>query len=834
MNRSIQPWRHGVSAAVLVLLAACGGGGGDEKKSSGPELLIDGKALGAWTVSTGSAAATLGDTLTLEVKGTGAGARYDWEFGDGAKATTTVPTVQHQYAAAGDMAVKVTITGVNGDTAVASLTKTILAAFPKLQIDASLGYDNVPILPGSLVQVAATTNRTADTKPRPAAPGLTYAWTFGDGATATGAAATHVYATSGEYTIELKATDKSGRTATSKLPVIVSTAQAAMVQANAGGAGSTNAGGLSRLNQPRALLREKGGSMLVADAGNNLFRRIAADGTVSTVAGATGVFELVDGTGAEARLGNGAKGMAYGADGLLYFVDGAQLRTLSAQGEVRTLDKAALLGVAASEAWRVEFNGIAAGADGTLYIIDARRVLKLKDGKLTTVVGSTDAAAWVDGPADAARFGHLDAVAVRPNGQILVLDGCYGLRKVGTDGAVSTVIRYAAASMKPTDSTCYTLGSSLALRADGSGVMIFDQTLRALGADDSLRTVTAALDLPVSVALFDANTAWVSLGREHAIERVNLSNGTHAIVAGQSRVDTILPLPVLQQTADAWAIPQGALTVDSAGDLHFISNGHVYRYHMAAAPRLTRLIVGTNQSARDGAAATARARVVTLTAADGAGNLYFVDEYRTVRRLAADGSMTTIAGNSSTFVSQDGIGAGAGFSTITGLTVTPSGTLYVVDQHRRLARITAGGVVTTLQTLTNAGLTTIAASPDGTVILYADRSLSKVEADGSLTKVIDGKQDKTYLSGSDPLMVFHPNGTLWLRKATDHGLVRIDLATKSFDTVLQPQPLMAKIWPDRDPVELVADFSALGFLPDGTLAVGTGLPQGWLQVKGLR
>ncbi|MDH0866644.1 PKD domain-containing protein [Mitsuaria sp. GD03876] len=834
MNRSIKRWRHGVGGAVLVLLAACGGGGGDDKPSnSGPELLIDGKALGPWSVSLGSAAPTLGDTVTLEVKGSGSAVRYDWDFGDGSKATTTVPTAQHQYTAAGDIAVKVTITGVNGDTTVATLNKAILAAFPKLQIDSSVGYDNVPILPGSLVRVSATTDRTADTRVRNAAPGLSYAWKFGDGATGQGAATTHVYATSGDYTVELTATDKAGRNATVQLKVTVSTAQAAMVQANVGGAGSANAGGLSRFNQPRAMIREKDGSMLVADEGNNLFRRIGADGNVVNVAGALGVWELVDGTGAEAHLAGG-KSMTYGADGLLYFVDGSQIRTMTAQGEVHTLDKVALLGVTSAQAAQVRFNGIATAADGSLILVDTRRVLRLKDGKITTVAGSTDTAAWVDGAADVARFGSLDAVAVRANGEILVLDGCYGLRKIGADGTVSTVVRYAAASVKPTDSACFTTGSSLALRADGSGVMLFNQTLRALGADDSLRTVTT-LSYPVSVALYDTNTAWVSLGGgEHVIERVNLTSGTHAVVAGQTRSDSILPLPVLQSAADAWVIPLGALTTDSAGEVYFTNNGHVYRYHMSAQPRLTREISGSGLPVMDGGTGIGRANFVTLTAADGAGNLYFVDNFRTVRRRGADGRLATIAGSPSTYTSQDGTGAGAGFSGISGLTVTPTGTIYVVDQHRRLAKITADGVVTTLQTLTGAGLTTVAASADGTVVFYYDRALWKVEADGSLTKVIDGKQDKTYLSGSDPLMFFHPNGTLWLRTATDYRLVRVDLQAKSFDYVLQDLPLMAKVWADRDPVELVANFSALGFLPDGTLAVGTGLPHGWLQVKGLR
>jgi PKD repeat protein len=44
----------------------------------------------------------------------------------------------------------------------------------------------------------------------------TYAWTFGDGATATGSDATHTFATPGEYVITLTVTDDKGRSGTAE------------------------------------------------------------------------------------------------------------------------------------------------------------------------------------------------------------------------------------------------------------------------------------------------------------------------------------------------------------------------------------------------------------------------------------------------------------------------------------------------------------------------------------------------------------------------------------------------------------------------------------------
>ena len=50
---------------------------------------------------------------------------------------------------------------------------------------------------------------------------LTYAWSFGDGATATGAEPTHAYADNGDYAVTLTVTDESGLTATTTTPVLI-------------------------------------------------------------------------------------------------------------------------------------------------------------------------------------------------------------------------------------------------------------------------------------------------------------------------------------------------------------------------------------------------------------------------------------------------------------------------------------------------------------------------------------------------------------------------------------------------------------------------------------
>ncbi|CAM5637327.1 glycosyl hydrolase [Streptomyces pilosus] len=65
---------------------------------------------------------------------------------------------------------------------------------------------------------------------------LTYAWTFGDGATSTATNPSHTYTTNGQYTATLKATDPSGRSATASVQITVgNTAPTVRIDAPADG-----------------------------------------------------------------------------------------------------------------------------------------------------------------------------------------------------------------------------------------------------------------------------------------------------------------------------------------------------------------------------------------------------------------------------------------------------------------------------------------------------------------------------------------------------------------------------------------------------------------------
>lgn len=87
-----------------------------------------------------------------------------------------------------------------------------------------------------------------------------------------------------------------------------------------------------------SICADEAGNVYVADIHNCLIRKIMPDGTVSTLAGALGVNENLDGVGASAHVSNMVYGMDCDAEGNVWFVDTGSwlLRKVTPDGVVTT------------------------------------------------------------------------------------------------------------------------------------------------------------------------------------------------------------------------------------------------------------------------------------------------------------------------------------------------------------------------------------------------------------------------------------------------------------------------------------------------------------------
>lgn len=188
-------------------------------------------------------------------------------------------------------------------------------------------------------------------------------------------------------------------------------------------------GPTARFHSPSGLALDPNGLLFVADAGNNLIRRVGAAGAVSTFAGSSQ--GDADGAGPLARFFvPGALVFDSALNLVVADAGNNAIRKVSPTGLVTTLLPAAagLSGPA----------GVAFDGDGNLYISDQghHRIVKVDANGVTTLAGGTPGSA--DGTGTAAQF-QFPAGLAFCGGVLFVADeDNMEIRKVTLDGVVTT------------------------------------------------------------------------------------------------------------------------------------------------------------------------------------------------------------------------------------------------------------------------------------------------------------------------------------------------------------------------------------------------------------
>jgi sugar lactone lactonase YvrE len=120
----------------------------------------------------------------------------------------------------------------------------------------------------------------------------------------------------------------------------------------------------AKFNYPEGLTVGRDGSVYVADTKNHRIRKIAPDGTVSTLAGSTQ--GSTDGRGAAAKFNNPG-GITISPEGTLYVVEygSGKIRQVTPEGDVSTV--ASVFGGIGVSGQRGA--GLTFGADGRLYMV---------------------------------------------------------------------------------------------------------------------------------------------------------------------------------------------------------------------------------------------------------------------------------------------------------------------------------------------------------------------------------------------------------------------------------------------------------------------------------
>ena len=176
------------------------------------------------------------------------------------------------------------------------------------------------------------------------------------------------------------------------------------------------------------------GTIFVADGvGAHRIRRITPDGRVSTLAGSVDGF--ADGAAAAARFSS-PSGVAVGPDGAVYVADTGNnaIRRIAPDGTVST--------VSAPGAGLNGPLGVAVNPQGGVVVADSyndRVVALTPDGTLQPLAG-TGEPGFDDGPAGTARFDTPVGIAIDGSGNIFVADAGNGaVRVISTTGEVRTI-----------------------------------------------------------------------------------------------------------------------------------------------------------------------------------------------------------------------------------------------------------------------------------------------------------------------------------------------------------------------------------------------------------
>ncbi len=306
-------------------------------------------------------------------------------------------------------------------------------------------------------------------------------------------------------------------------------AQAAIsiVAGHATESGSGNATGeAARFNAPRGIAVDTAGNLYVADTGNDTIRKITPAGVVTTLAGAAGQSQYVDGASDRARFAEPGT-LAIDTSGTLFVTDEMRIRSVGSTGQVATVatipvggnvtagsmpaitpkgiavdGRGHLLVTNGLSTRRIvtggtgmlegpdvaqdlfgtrtaEARGVAVDSSNNVYVFDLQRTISRTNNAmiatmnvLTRLVGTAGARGAANGTGAAASFEEVVALTVDPQGNLYAADAVNNLvRKITPTGEVSTL----AGSTRATALRVGNLPGSLApirgITNDGKGTL---------------------------------------------------------------------------------------------------------------------------------------------------------------------------------------------------------------------------------------------------------------------------------------------------------------------------------------------------------------------------
>jgi sugar lactone lactonase YvrE len=458
--------------------------------------------------------------------------------------------------------------------------------------------------------------------------------------------------------------------------------------------------GTASFTEPYAMVSDGNGNLFVTDLGNNLIRKVSSTGVVSTFAG-NGTALSADGNGTSASF-NSPAGIAIDSGGNLYVADlnGNVIREIDTMANVTTIAGDGNYNDADGAGTAAELyapTGLAFDSSGNLYITTATPAVRMMDTSFN--VTTTGYAPTVMGTT-------IQGIALDSSGNIYV-----------ADNSENTVDEFSAG---PTNATFMGVAGTAGVTDGGLGTALFYS--------------------PYGITFDSSSNLWIADTLNHEIREIIA--GVSTTVAGFS--------PTINATVDidgtgTQAGFQGIMgvAVDSAGNTYATSTANTIR--MITPAGVTSTLAGTADVGgyNDATGSAAQFQNPIGIVVDSHGNIFVADSGNfVIREITSGGVVTTFAGQVGQSGQADGTGISAMFTSPGTMAIDASDDLYVSD-GALIRMITPAGVVTTF-----AGTNGEFNSPplggmvvDTTGNLYVcnpgNNQVNKVAPDGTVTVILN-------------------------------------------------------------------------------------------------
>jgi uncharacterized protein (TIGR03437 family) len=558
---------------------------------------------------------------------------------------------------------------------------------------------------------------------------------------------------------------------------------------------STGDGGAATeaaLNQPWALATDTEGNLYISEFRGERIRKVTRDGRITTVAGSTkhprgnllgdrgpasdaNLFELygiaVDGKGQVFAAMQQNRVRRIGADGMIYAVAGDGSGRFSGDGGL------------ASQSGINHPHGMAVDSAGNLYFADRNnnRIRKISpQGIITTVAGGGQGALGDGGPALNASLTLPSGVAVDGAGNLYIAD-TWGnrVRKVTAQGIITTIAGDGQARFNGEEgiATSLSLSQPHSVAVDSIGNVyvadIANRRVRVITPAGQMRTIAgngksffsgdggpateALFDQPASVTTDPAGNIYVADTLNNRIRKID-TNGIVQTIAGNGKAEYSGDGGPATEAGLNWP---AYVRLDGQGNL-YIADMRNQRIRKVSPSGVISTIAGNGQGGAvgDGVAAT-QAHLVdpVAVAISNRGEIFIADRSNRIRKIDANGILSTVVGNGvAGFAGDGGLATSASINRPSDMGFDAAGNLYIVDSvNFRVRRIDLNGVI---QTIAGSGCgcwsgndvesaitnlldfpTGIGVQPDGNLFVAGTNSVFRVSKTGIFSVIVNDRTD---------------------------------------------------------------------------------------------